>query len=40
VAALEVHSVMLPFVPGSGGVLIVTVTVAFSSGQGAVPATV
>ncbi len=31
---------MVPFVPGSGGVLIDTVTVALSSGHGAVPLTV
>ena len=34
------QSVIVPSVPGSGGVLITTVTVALSSGQGAVPATV
>ena len=40
VAASEEHRVIAPSVPTSGGVLIVTVTVAVSSGHGAVPATV
>ena len=39
-AASEEHSVIAPSVPASGGVLMVTVTVALSSGHGAVPTTV
>ena len=38
-ASLE-QSVMAPFVPGSGGVLMATVTVALSEGHGATPLTV
>ena len=34
------QSVIVPSVPGSGGVLMVTVTVALSLGQGATPVTV
>ena len=40
VAASDEHSVIVPSVPASGGVLMVTVTVALSSGHGVVPATV
>jgi hypothetical protein len=40
VAASVLQSVMLPSVPGTGGVFTATVTVALSLGHGAVPATV
>ena len=40
VAGLEEHSVRPPSIPASGKTLIVTVTVAVSSGHGAVPETV
>ena len=39
-AASDEQSVIVASVPGSGGVLIVTVTSALASGQGAVPPTV
>ena len=39
-AALVLQSVIVPFVPAFGGVLMVTVTVAVAFGHGAVPFTV